>query len=161
MQDISDRQRSKVTLYSILLMALTSAHHLYGAMIYHTPWRMHVLFLSVPVIIATLVLNQMLNQPGSRRWVLWLYWIITLSASVLLIGIFEGIYNHILKNILFFSGFPAGSMAKLYPGGTYEMPDDFLFEFTGVTQGMVAIPLIMHFIKLTRNAFGKQRPTQL
>jgi len=118
---------------------------------------MHVLFLSIPVIIVTAILNRLLNQHTGGRWALWLYWIVTLLASVILIGVFEGIYNHILKNILFFSGLPAGSMAKLYPQGTYEMPDNFFFEFTGMLQGIVAIPLVAWFIRLTRHAFGRQQ----
>jgi len=149
---IFNNERRKVTLYSVIIMSLTSVHHAYGAAIYNTPWRLHVLFLSMPGIIITLIINRLLNnKPFSHKsYALRVYWIITLLAPILLIGIFEGIYNHILKNILFFSGFAANIMQRLFPSGTYEMPDNLFFEITGMLQGILAIPLTTHFIKLTQ-----------
>ena len=127
-------------------------HHVYGAEIYHTPWRLHVLFLSVPVIVITLLINRSLNNKpyNHKSYALRIYLIITFLTSILLIGIFEGIYNHILKNILFFSGFAGDIMQRLFPSGTYEMPDNLFFEITGMLQGILAIPLTTHFIKLTQ-----------
>ncbi len=149
MPDISTDKQQKVTLYSVLLMILTSIHHAYGAIVYHTPWRLHVLFLSVPVIILTLVLSRRLSRTSNNIWVFRLYWILTLVTSIILIGVFEGLYNHVLKNILFFAGFPA--MEKLYPPGAYEMPDNLFFEITGVLQGVVAVVLIIYFTRLIQN----------
>lgn len=147
MPDLLNKEQRKVTLFSVILMCLTSVHHLYGAIAYHTSWRLHVLFFSIPVLVVTLLLNRAASRPP---WVFWLYWIITLLASIILIGIFEGLYNHVLKNILFFSDFPKSSMKKLYPQGAYEMPDNFFFEISGIMQGIIAIPLIIYFIRLTQ-----------
>lgn len=144
MPDISNHELKKVTLYSVILMGLTSVHHLYGAIAYHTSWRLHVLLFSIPVIIVTLLLHRAANRP----WAFRLYWITTLLASIILIGVFEGLYNHVLKNILFFSGFSQSRMERLYPHGAYEMPDNFFFEITGIMQGIIAIPLIIYFTRL-------------
>lgn len=144
MPDLFNPALRKVTLYSVILMGLTSVHHLYGAIAYHTSWRLHVLFFSIPVLVVTLLLHRFAN----RRWVFRLYWIITLLAAIILIGVFEGLYNHVLKNIFFFSGFSQSSMEKLYPPGAYEMPDNFFFELTGILQGIIAIPLIIYFTRL-------------
>ncbi len=142
----------KVTVYSVLLMVLTSIHHVWGAIIYHTPWRLHVLLLSIPVASLTLLLGYFCSKTTPPKWIFLCYCLITLLASILLIGVFEGIYNHILKNCFFFAGLSIDVMKKLYPEGTYEMPDNLIFELTGVLQGVVAIPLIRYFIQLLRSA---------
>ena len=152
MLGISNQEQRKVTFYSIILMTLTSVHHIYGAIIYHTQWRLHVLLLSVSVIIITLYLNWLLSRNGNsgNRYSFWIYWTITLLVPIILIGLFEGIYNHILKNILFFGGVSKNSMSKLFPPGMYEMPDDIFFEITGMMQGIVAVVLTVYFIHLTK-----------
>jgi hypothetical protein len=58
---------------------------------------------------------------------------------MLLIGIVEGGYNHFLKNVLFFSGVKLDVLTKMFPPPEYEMPDNFIFEFTGILQFVVAI----------------------
>ncbi|PSL29058.1 hypothetical protein [Chitinophaga ginsengisoli] len=151
MPDTSNSQQQKVTLFSILLMMLTSIHHVYGAIVYHTPWRLHLLFLSIPVIALTLVLDRLLTPTHNRPWIFRSYLVLTLLASIILIGVFEGLYNHVLKNILFAAGLPENAMGKLYPPGIYEMPDNLFFEITGVLQGGIAIVLIIYFIRLIRN----------
>ncbi len=152
MSNILNQEQAKVTFYSIILMILTSLHHVYGAIIYHTEWRLHVLLLSIPVIVITFYLNRLLSQKSDSRkgYLFWIYWVITLIFSVILIGVFEGLYNHILKNILFFGGVSKSSLSKLFPPGMYELPDDVFFEITGVMQGIIGIILIIYFIRLTR-----------
>ncbi|UPK67315.1 hypothetical protein [Chitinophaga filiformis] len=150
MADISNNEQKKVTLFSILLMVLTSIHHIYGAIIYNTPWRLHVLFLSIPVIILTLILDRLLSPVHTNRWIFRLYWILTLLTSIILIGVFEGLYNHVLKNILFFISLPEKDMEKLYPNGIYEMPDNLFFELTGILQGVLVAVLIIYFSRLIR-----------
>jgi hypothetical protein len=159
MPNLLNQEQQKVTLYSIILLGLTSVHHTYGAIIYHTQWRLHVLLLSVPVIIITIYLNRLLNQNDKIRngyW-FWIYWTITLLVSIILIGVFEGIYNHILKNILFFGGMSKTGMRTLFPPATYEMPDDVIFEITGMLQGITAIVLIVYFIRLTRGIIHQRK----
>src|SRR3712207_819041 len=92
---------AKVSLYSNLLMLLTSLHHIYGALLYHTPWRLHVLLISIPVILLTLLLQAFLSKRESsyKNVVVWINLGIILVASIGSIGLFEGGYNHLLKNI--------------------------------------------------------------
>lgn len=152
-------KQKKVNLYSNLLMGLTSVHHLYGAVIYNTPWRAHVLFISIPVIIITVILTRRIQRTknGLQKFLFWIYWVIILCVSVLLIGVFEGLYNHVLKNILFFSGLSDAMLYKLFPPGMYKMPNNFFFETTGVLQGAIAVFLIVSFISLTRGIL-KSKP---
>ncbi len=126
---------TKVSIYSHLLMLLTTVHHIYGAIIYNTPWRFHVVFKS-----------------NRKSFWFWVYWSIILIASIGFFGLFEGIYNHLLKDILFYSGVNREVLFQLFPPPKYEMPNDFLFEATGVLQAVLAILLIIHFIRLTKSA---------
>lgn len=145
--------QSKVSLYSNILMVLTSVHHAYGAMIYHTPWRLHILFISVPVMVVTLLLNRLVLISYKSLWT-WIYGLLIFLASVLLIGSYEGLYNHVLKNILYFGGLSAAGMATLFPPGMYELPNDVFFEITGMLQGIVVIPLAIHFMRWVRLLFA-------
>lgn len=152
MSTVLKNEQKKVSMFSNMLMILTSIHHVYGSIIYKTPWRAHVLFLSIPVIVITVILSRFIQRMEnvSRKFLFWINWAIILLASVLLIGLFEGLYNHVLKNILFFSGLSVVYLSRLFPTGMYEMPDDLIFEATGVIQGIIAVLLILHFVKLTR-----------
>jgi hypothetical protein len=156
------KDKRKVSLYSNMLMILTSVHHLYGAIVYNTSWRLHVLALSLPVIIATLYLNRLLERDNFKSYWFWIYWTIILLPSIAAIGIFEGLYNHILKNILFFGGLSKNWLDRLFPPGTYEMPDNLFFEITGIMQGIVTMPLIIYFVRLTlhRIAIFKKKKMQ-
>lgn len=148
-----------VSRLSVALMVLTSIHHAYGAMIYNTPWRLHILMISVPVIIFTGIFYYWFLKKGIRtRSVFFgVYLVLTLVASVALIGLFEGVYNHLLKNALFYTGVSHQTLIYLFPPPTYEMPNDFWFEFTGVLQGIVAIPLTVSFIRLIRNLLASDQ----
>lgn len=143
------KQLKRTSLCSNALMVLTSIHHVYGAVIYSTPWRMHVIFLSAPVLVVTMILEYLLKR-SDNRFLFWLYSFVILVPSLGFIGLFEGIYNHILKDIMFYSGFSEETMLSMFPPPMYEMPNDFLFEFTGVLQGVVCALLTVAFFKLIR-----------
>jgi hypothetical protein len=145
----------KAALTSIAVLLLTSVHHVYGAIIYQTPWRHHVVLLSLG---AMLVLWGGLavfhRSPGTRsgRLALGLALAVIVGIVVGGIGLFEGGYNHLLKNLLFFGGAPAPLLRSLFPAPTYEMPNDLFFEFTGVLQFFVALLAARDAVRLARAA---------
>jgi hypothetical protein len=147
-----------VSRLSAALMILTSIHHAYGAIAYNTPWRLHVLMISVPVFIFTVIFQYWFSKKGIRvsRLFFGIYLVLTLVASVILIGWVEGVYNHLLKNALFYTGASHRLLLYLFPPPTYEMPNDFWFEFSGMLQGAVAIPLTVTFIRLRRSLLAER-----
>lgn len=147
------KQVTNLAWYSIALMVLTSLHHIYGAFIYNTPWRLHVLFISVPVIALTFLLQWTLVKNGSANSqpVFWLFILLILVPSIGMIAMFEGLYNHALKNILFFGGASVSTLEFMFPAPTYEMPNDFAFEITGVLQGFFMVPLLIYLAKAIRS----------
>ena len=148
---------AKVSLYSNALMTVTSIHHVYGAVVYNTPWRLHILIVSIPVIIFTLAVSYFLTKrefPG-KNLLLMFYWSIILIFSVILIGGYEGVYNHALKNVFFFSGAHETILDKMFPPSMYVMPNNFLFELTGVMQAVIFVPLLIQMARLSNKLKGK------
>ncbi|WP_394846705.1 hypothetical protein LZC95_04470 [Pendulispora brunnea] len=68
----------------------------------------------------------------------WIFGITTLVVPVLFFGAFEGLYNHVAKDAFYFAGVSMEWMLRLFPPPTYEMPNDVLFEITGVLQAAPA-----------------------
>jgi hypothetical protein len=124
---------------------LTSLHHIYGALIYQTPERYHILFLSIPGIVFNIYIR--LKENSSAKTLKLIHAVVTFLVPITLIGLFEGLYNHGLKNALYFLGTPTQTMLRLFPPPVYVMPNDFIFEFTGVLQAVLALPLLYTFVR--------------
>ena len=123
-------------------LALTVVHHVYGAIRYATPERYHAVFIALAaltVILAGFTLHR--RQPNTRGghfgW--WLFWGASGLVPVLLFGLVEGFYNHVVKVALYLIGLPEESLRVLYPAPTYELPNDVFFELTGVLQVAPAV----------------------
>lgn len=143
---------TKVLLAQVAILVLTIVHHLYGAAIYDTPWRHHVALIALPMLAVLIVAY------GVYRW-RYPHWLgktslclfIALSSMVIAwIGVFEGGYNHLLKNILFFAGLSQDVLVQLFPPPAYEMPNDLWFEVSGVLQFFIALYAIRCLFRLWR-----------
>ena len=67
---------------------------------------------------------------------------------------FEGVYNHAIKLLLFFGGAAPETMHRLFPPPTYEMPSDVLFEVTGVLQFVAGLIAARATVALWRGRRG-------
>lgn len=135
----------KILLYSNAMLLLTILHHIYGAVIYQTPERYHILFLGIPVIIFNIYIR--FKEKTTTKTLRLIHGSVTFLVPVILIGVFEGVYNHGVKNVLYFFGTSYGSMQRMFPPPVYVMPDNFVFEFTGVLQAIFVVPLLYHVIR--------------
>lgn len=137
---------------SLWLLALTSVHHAYGALAFATPWRWHV----VPVaIVAAGVLVAAASfarrtEGRAERIAMAVFALTDLLLPGLGIGVFEGLYNHALKNALYFGGASARLMTALFPPPTYEWPHDVFFEATGIAQGLLGVLVLWRWYVLVR-----------
>jgi peroxiredoxin len=141
---------------ALAVLALTTIHHAYGAFAFGTPWRLHILVLVVPVTIGIAVTLRYSavtsgHRAGQRS---------ALFAAVLIllfpvgaIGLYEGGYNHVLKNLIYFIGGEAQARA-LFPPPLYEMPRDIFFEVTGVAQFPLSIVTAVFTLRLFRRTVG-------
>lgn len=136
------------------VLLITAVHHMYGAAVYNTPWRNHVVMpaaITAMAIIATLYLYYKRPYSFGGQSALWLGSAITLIVPFGLFGMFEGGYNHVFKNIVYFSGASASLLQKLFPPPTYELPNNLFFELTGILTFFAALPLPFNTYRLIRN----------
>lgn len=141
--------------YAVLL--LTSVHHVYGAYIYQTPWRHHAVHVSVAAALAmaaALAIARARRDRPAGRLAWWAFVGVTTAIPVLMIGAFEGLYNHVVKDVLWLGGAPAPLLRALFPPPTYEMPNDVLFEVTGVLQVVPAAWAAWRLLGALRPAGG-------
>ena len=127
----------------IIAGLVSSFHHWYGAVEYNTPWRISVSYWimgSVLLVYSLLYVYRKNVGDIAGKIALWLFYF---SAVIFQAGfiMFECVYSHVFKNILFFSGVPQSILEKLYPAPAYHLPDNLFFEFTGLLQivGFVAV----------------------
>jgi hypothetical protein len=150
---------------------LTTVHHVYGAYVYATPWRLHVAHVSG--VAAVLILGSFLvfrQRVGTVAGTLALALLVlsTLMLPVVGIGLIEGGYNHAVKVALYSAGASPDTMRRLFPPPAYELPNDAFFEATGVLQlvpGLVAGRCVYRLIRarrvrapLTSVSIDTQRP---
>jgi len=116
---------------------LTAFHHYYGARLYGTPWRAHVVLVGgICLLICFLLI--LLYRRYQKNWLIHIYITIAMLLFGVGIGLFEGLYNHIIKDLLYFSGLNKDSWRTLFPAPAYEIPENFVFECTGMLQFPVA-----------------------
>lgn len=146
--------QTRTLLASAGVLSLTVLHHFYGAVLYDTPWRNHIVVLALPVLIVLVITHEIsLRRPSTPlgRTSLFVFAALTLAVPVGLIGIFEGGYNHLAKNVLFFGGLPAGVLDRLFPDSVYELPDDVFFEVSGVLQFFLGLYAARSLSRLWRD----------
>lgn len=145
-----------IYIVSLAGLILTIIHHAYGAYIYEAPFRLHVVLIMVPVglfLWVTLTMTKKYAHTWPGKTARWLFLSVVIIVPLSLIGLFEGGYNHFLKNILFFSGIPEELFARLFPPPAYERPNDIFFEVTGTGQfvtGLMIIPILTRYIRFLK-----------
>jgi hypothetical protein len=135
---------------AVVTLIVTSVHHVYGALRYATPWRLHVLFLAIPAILAIVASRRRLLRSEADVAARWIFGLTTLVVPVLGIGAFEGLYNHIVKDLLYICGAPTSFLTHLFPPPTYEMPNDVFFETTGVAQAVWGGATALYLLRFAR-----------
>ncbi|HYD40881.1 MAG TPA: hypothetical protein VEB43_08620 [Anaeromyxobacter sp.] len=131
-----DREGARMIPYALLTLLLTVVHHAYGAVRYATPFRAHgaAVALALAGLLVVLARPRRASRGRGGQLAGWAAAHLVLLVPVLAVGAFEGLYNHVLKVALFLGGAPAELLRALFPPPTYELPDDVLFEVTGVLQ---------------------------
>lgn len=141
-QYLAKRKVSKAAVGTVIAGFVSVAHHWYGAFAYDTPWRL-VVSLWIPGFVAIAIISLYLywTRPTTKVGFI-AFWIFFLSAVVFQAGftMFECVYSHVVKDVLYFVGAPQDFLLRLFPPPAYHLPDDFLFELSGLLQfvGLIA-----------------------
>jgi hypothetical protein len=143
-------------------LVLTVIHHLYGARLYDAPFRQHVAFGILPVLLVLILaywVHRRRPLTSLGRVSLWVFMAVTLIVPVGMIGLFEGGYNHLVKNLLYFGGASRATLDQLFPPPAYEMPNDLWFEVTGILQFFVGLYAGYCLVRLWRESRIEERDT--
>jgi hypothetical protein len=149
---------TRTLIASAALLLLTVFHHVYGAVLYETPWRSHVALIVLPVLLGMIAAHEVHRRnPDTPLGAasLWAFLVLA-SVPIVVIGFVEGGYNHLVKDVLFFAGLRADLLDRLFPDSVYEMPDDALFEISGVLQLFVALYAARWLVRLWRERKGSE-----
>jgi hypothetical protein len=122
-------------------LLLTAAHHVYGGIVYHTPWRLHGAAVALalgPALHALASTGERAESGKARAAARWAFASLVLLVPILSVGAFEGAYNHVLKNVLYFGGARPELLVRMFPPPTYELPSDAAFEISGCAQVLTA-----------------------
>jgi hypothetical protein len=145
---------------ALATLGLTAAHHIYGGVLYASPWRVHGAFVAIAACLPLVLLaraHRRASGTTAGRLAGWAFAALTLLVPVLAVGLFEGVFNHVLKNVLFFAGAPESLLLRLYPPPAYELPDDVGFESTGVAQVVPAAFAAVATLRLVRDLARSSR----
>jgi hypothetical protein len=149
----------RALVWGAALVALTSVHHVYGALVYQSPWRLHAVAVSgaaLLIMLVALAMSRHYQESAVGRAAGWVFWAVNAVVLVLLFGAFEGGYNHLLKNVLWLAGLPLAALRVLFPAPTYEMPNDFFFEVSGIAQVIPAVLAARWLATLLAERFGRR-----
>lgn len=119
-------------LWGVAVVFVTTVHHVWGAWIYDTPWRLHIVFIGIPVAVTfsvLLVFAARRHGTAEGRLAMWIAVTLIVGFCTLLLGLYEGGYNHVLKNIVYFT---RGPVRWMFPDGVTGIPDDVFFEVSGM-----------------------------
>jgi len=142
---------NRIHLASIAVLLTTIVHHIYGGIIYNTPERFDVVFIAAPAIviqIIALVVYKKNREATVGKIASGFFFLVSLGIAIVLFGIVEGGYNHLVKIVLYFGGASPALLDRLYSSPIYVMPDDFIFEVTGVAQFFIGAYVAFSVAKL-------------
>ena len=144
------------TISGLAVLVATTVHHVYGAWLFATPWRLHIVFISIPVAIAILAaipIARMGSAPLAGQLASLVYIILDAGFVIGLIGFYEGGYNHLLPNIQYVLGVDHTLRADLY-----LPPDDLIFQLTGVAQFFLGVVAAWYLWRLVGRDMARQAP---
>jgi hypothetical protein len=147
------RQQSNVIALVAVQCAVTFVHHLYGGLSFDSPGRTVAALVFAVMFGATLWLHRL---GVTRRWARRACHGVTVVFWLVLLGLYEGGYNHTLYLVLREVD-PALARSR-YPAGTdAAISDDVLFQGTGVLTLVAGIGVALALLAARRRRVGGER----
>jgi hypothetical protein len=126
---------------------LVIGHFVYGAHLYDDPGRYHVVMPSIIAIVLVSALTALLvRRPG--RILLTLLLVVAVPPFVLMFGIMHGAWFHVMKLVLFAGGASKETLEWLFMSPDYTVPNDFLYEATGILNFLIACYIAFRIVRL-------------
>ena len=135
--------------------ALTIGHFTYGAHLYDDPSRMHVV--APAVIFFVLALGLAALYLWRPRW--WTLAPLVAEIAFVYVGLFggyHGAFNHLLKDVFYWTGTSAERLAEIFDSPDFTVPNSFVYELTGIATTVVAGFAAAYAVRVIR-LFRKDR----
>lgn len=140
-----------IAFWAIVTLLLTSLHHAYGAVVYDSPFRLHMTLVATPfalILTGLLRHDAQAETPSRARQALILA--LAIPFPLLMIGLYEGLYNHCARLLAYALHLPPAFLDRAFPPSIYVTPDDWFFEASGVVQFAAAAVGLAHLRRLLR-----------
>jgi hypothetical protein len=136
---------------------LVVGHFVHGAHVYEDPSRYHVVLPTVVALVGSFLVGGHLMRRPSRA-ALWGFAIVIAVPFVGLFGLYHGGFNHTLKLAMYTAGTPPERLEELFDSPDFAVPNDVVFEVTGVSTLVVAVVVAWMLVRLVRTPLD-ERPT--
>ena len=145
------RALADLILVVALQAVLTIAHFSYGAHRYDDPSRYHVV---VPAIVAFALMGAATAFAFFRpnRLTRWLLCAVASIPFVGMFGLYHGLVLHGAKLLWFAAGASPARLLELFDSPDFAVPNDLLFELSGLSTFFVALAVVWSLVRLMRIA---------
>jgi len=135
---------------------VTFAHHLYGGLTFDSPGRTIMAFIFAAILGTTLWLHRL---GATRRWAQRACHALVVVFWVILLGLYEGGYNHTLY--LFLREVDPVRAQSWYPAGSdAAISNDVFFQGTGVLTLIAGIAVAIALPTARRRPAGTERSSR-
>lgn len=160
---LKNKASKKLMISIVVIGQISWIHHIYGGIIYDTAYRIIAPTISLPLLMILTFYLQYRLLIKATKVLKFVYISMVSLVWIGLIGLVEGFYNHILKNILYFTDTSKSVLNSMFPPefgelSLFETPNDIFFEATGIIQFLLAILLsynLIRFLKSLQNNESK------
>jgi hypothetical protein len=131
-----DQLVRRIALVFTLQAAISSAHHIYGGLVYDSVVRLAQPFLALVELLVVFGLLYWYRR-SRAGWVLTAFVIAMLLVGIVQ-GLFHSLYGHVYKDLLFLAGIGSDRVRDFFlpvtPNDFVYPPNDVFFEATGVAE---------------------------
>lgn len=153
MNSSASRTRDLTITLVAVQWVVTFAHHLYGGLMFDSPGRTIMAFVFAAILGATLWLHRL---GVTRRWAQRACHTLVVVFWVVLLGLYEGGYNHTLYLILREVD-PARAQSWYPAGSDAVISNDVFFQGTGVLTLVAGIAVAIALVTARRRRTGTER----
>jgi hypothetical protein len=130
---------------------LTIAHFAHGAHVYEDPSRYHVVAPALAALLASLLVGGAYARRPSRL-LLWGLVSIVGVPFVGAFGLYHGGVNHVAKLLFYAAGVSPERLEEMFDSPDFAIPNDAVFELTGVLTLVTALAIAHLLARLVRAA---------
>jgi hypothetical protein len=136
--------------------ALTIGHFAHGAHVYDDSSRYHVVLPALCALALSSALAGLYARRPSRP-ALWALVVVVALPFVGMFGLYHGGFGHVAKLLAYAAGASPERLEELFDSPDFAVPNDIVFEVTGVSTLVAAVVVAYFLVRVVRSASAKPR----